>query len=132
MSKLETTNVYKFDPVVYPFKLWVTIADDVELIVRRFRKLDGSKLSNIDGPFTGYTTGLIYEVRSGDLGVLVVFNPERGLKTSTIAHESSHVADKFWEEMGDDRIPSEANAYLVGWVAECCQKVINKFKIDNK
>lgn len=56
-----------------------------------------------------------------------MFNPEKDVSIgtiATIAHESTHAARLIWEHMGEGCTGVEADAYLVGWIASCCDKAL--------
>lgn len=37
-----------------------------------------------------------------------------------IAHEATHVAQRLWESIGEDKPGAEAEAYLVQMIVQCC------------
>lgn len=124
---------HEFDPVIYPFKLWVAFTDDIEPITSHFKRLpEDTWLDSVEWDNRGaITISSVYRAKSGDIGVLIIFSKAHGMAVSTIAHESSHAADFFWYQMGEERTNGEANAYLVGWIAGCCEEV-RKFKRKKK
>lgn len=69
---------------------------------------------------------------SGMLGVLIVFNEYKNIGGSklveNIAHESLHATNAIFNELGIEYslTHDEHAAYMVGWVANCCWKVLQK------
>lgn len=65
-------------------------------------------------------------------GVLIVFNLDSNMGGSEIvrdiAHESLHAANAIFNDLdiGYSLTNHEHAAYLVGWVAKCCWKVLQK------
>ena len=56
-------------------------------------------------------------------GILILFENKKAMSVKYIAHESSHAAHELWKHLGEDFFGNEANAYFIGWVADCCNKV---------
>ena len=116
-------QIHQFDPVIYPFELWVAVTDNIAVLNERFCRMNGADL---DTKLNDYKAVTYYvKEREGNLykGALVVFTEERWMTIETIAHESVHVARRCWECIGEDILGEEADAYLVGWVAKCIREV---------
>lgn len=126
---MEKVEIHQFDPVIYPVKLWVSITEDVQYLSERFIDYpSGKELSteSIDELFA--FTQMVKSKKDGFIGVMVVFGNEESLISKYIAHESTHAARKIWTHLGENETGNEADAYLVGWIADCIEKVkLNKF-----
>jgi hypothetical protein len=116
-------TIVKFDPVIYPQKLWVCAGKD-------FKKLNGlfSDIDNkTDWNFVKYRkykaiTINAIEKKTGEFGVVIVFRPKY-LNCKTIAHEASHAAGNIFHYIGADMDYGEPTAYLIEWIVDCCWKV---------
>lgn len=116
-------QIHQFDPVIYPFKLWVAVTDNIAVLNERFCRMNGADL---DMKVDDYEAVTYYvKEREGNLykGSLIVFTEERWMTIKIIAHEAVHVARRCWEHVGEDVIGEEADAYLVGWIAKCIGEV---------
>jgi hypothetical protein len=121
--------IYQFDPAIYPMKLWVSITTDFKSLSERFCNV-GTK-TDIDTSFIDQHEAACYYVQQKEkpthYGILIATTAKSYLTTKLIAHESTHGADFIWQHTGERRAGDEANAYLVGWIAECIEKVkLNK------
>ena len=123
-------QIHQFDPVIYPFKLWVTCTNKYGPLNDRFKNaysgedLDKDYLDNHEA-----VTYLVQERESGRCGCLVVFTERKFFSISNMAHEASHVVDFLFEHIGEKNIGDEAKAYLMGWAVACANQVrTNKFK----
>lgn len=127
---MKPVQIRKFDPIVYPFKLWVVSTRDADYLRERFIDLDRKGRTEITSGDLINAEAITYYVQERDtglIGVLVVFINKEHMSMRLIAHESTHVARKAWDHMREDVTGEEADAYLVGWIAECIEKVkLNK------
>jgi hypothetical protein len=114
-------NIRRFDPVIYPQKLWVCVGND-------FKKLNGLFLdvednSELDfGKYKEYYRAVTINAinrGSGEFGVVIIFR-RKYMDCKTIAHEASHAAGYMFHHIGADMGPGETTAYLIGWIADCC------------
>jgi len=126
MSKDKT--IYEFDPVIYPVKLWVSITDDLNEVSETF--MDFHTRMGISSKFDSKLQAFIQVVErmnDGMVGIIAIFRSFEYCDTKTIAHESTHIARFLWDHLGENGTGIEADAYLVGWIAECIEKVkLNK------
>lgn len=122
------TIIHEFDPVIYPRKLWIVATSNMRVITDRFLdKESKGEMTYINGDNFSAITQKVTEKGSLKYGVIIIFLSKYQMTTKLIAHEATHAARKIWNELGEDVIGEEANAYLVGWIAECCEKVkLNK------
>ncbi len=114
-------KIYKFDPVVYPRKLYVARGSDVEVLHKYFVQRDGSVIGfgdDADNPSVCSVIPCMSTV-DGKFGVLVLMRGDMGV--SDVSHEAVHVAMGVFRDIGSyvDADNQEPFAYLVGWVAKC-------------
>lgn len=120
---------HQFDPYIYPVKLWITITKDFKALSDRF--CVGESKEDIDISFMSKCEAATYYVMHKEKpcyhGILIATTSKAFFSTKNIAHEATHAARMMWRHMGEDVTGEEADAYLVGWIAECCEKVkLNK------
>lgn len=117
-------QIHEFDPQIYPVKLWIVKNPTEDYIHDNFEEADGSKLNfNIKSHYAMccYTSVI---VRKGDKSFGVLISTFHKPTTGFIAHESTHAARFIWDWLEEGETGREADAYLVGWIADCCEKVI--------
>ena len=125
MKKL--MQIHQFDPVIYPFKLWVVVSKDLKTINESFTTLDGNKVYFDVPDNTDAWVGHIPLKYDGLNGVLMVFENKKEMSVGNITHETNHALKVIWDYLGEDVKGEEANAYLAGLIAECVWKVkLNK------
>lgn len=134
-------KLYEFNAVIYPFRLWVGITPEYETISKKFYGLN-SDMERVDITKTAFSfnttftiarTAIVSSKRDGWVGCLVRILQPNKMGVKCIAHEAAHCADFVCEELGITRggfDDGEAYAYLVGWVSECIQKVVDDGKAD--
>lgn len=121
------TIIHQFDPVIYPVKLWVSITNDNNALNEQFQWAYDEPKIDIDFESFDAITGAARQKESKLFGILIVFENKKLCSLKNIAHESSHAVDEIWRRLGEERAGNEANAYLIGWIAECIEKVkLNK------
>lgn len=133
-------KIDKYDPKIYPRVLWV--ASDVEELDKIFTFMriedpnDVSKTmyDDILGDYKDNSsiavTCPVMDKNTHELGVLVIILDKENVNTEVIAHESVHVADYFYNQLGlcsqDFVDGNESYAYLVGWSAGCISDTLIK------
>lgn len=139
-------KIDKYDPIIYPRKLWVT-RDIVGLNkIFQFNKLRSTKeecTSAYDELVEEYdssdhiliTCPVTHKV-TGEYGALVIIMRD-DIEAGSEAHEAVHVADYIFDELGmysqTFADSNEQYAYLVGWAAGCISKtIINNKKYDTR
>lgn len=137
-------NIDEYDPKLYPRKLWVTT--DINKLDKEFIFIDTEDneenisiyreiLQDYEQNKSIAITCAVMNVANNELGVLVVLMNVDKVDTEVIAHESVHVADYFYEQLGlysqDFSKGNEAYAYLVGWSAGCISNTLIKNKKQN-
>lgn len=115
------TTIHEFDPKIYPRLLWVTYGCPTAVLKDVF----GDKARDMDESADAETVvcrRLKPDVRGG---VLIRFENKAAMTAKNIAHEAVHAALDIFDYV-NARISSdnqEPFAYLVGWIADCCQQV---------
>lgn len=120
-----THEIHEFDPLVYPRLLWVAVGVPHEVIKEMFEDIE--PMSEDANAQVNYTRRLKPNVKGG---VLVRFANRKAMSTSTIAHESAHIAVGIFNYIGApiDINHQEPFAYLCGWAANCMNEVKSKKK----
>ena len=126
---MKKTQIHQFDPVIYPFKLWVSVTDNLYPIADRFIKPSGK---SFDTDFVTHHlafTDTVVEKETALWGVIAVFKNKRQITPGIMAHEATHAAREFWDRINENATGAEADAYLVEWIVDCIDKVrLNKIK----
>jgi len=121
-------KVKRFDPIIYPQKLWVCVGNDFKKLNGLFSDIDDN--TDIDfGKYKNYEAVTIntLEKETKQFGVLIIFRPKY-FDCKTIAHEASHATGYMFHHIGADMDCGEPTAYLIGWIADCCWKIKTKNK----
>lgn len=124
--------IHEFDPVIYPFRVWVAVKPKVEEVVEKLHHLDMSMnpikvtADNFYKNKFCVATTFPMENQDGFIGMLVAIWRPKDFDCGKIAHEASHVTDYLCEVLGVNGFTlesGEARAYFLGWVADCIDKV---------
>ena len=117
--------VHEFDPVIYPYKLWVAVSKNLDSACELFYDLDTNKpfVFNNKDKYAAMALPSI-KIKGRYYGTLIVFESKKQMSTKNIAHESSHAAKQLFEHIGANVAEHEPFEYVVGWIAECCEKVL--------
>lgn len=135
-------KVYKYE-TIYPRILWIVNCDedDPRNLTNRFtfylnspgwKQVNKNIHEELQSAYDAAVAGcyVVEEKSTGLLGLLMVVFKIDDMDTATIAHESVHVADFYYEVAGcnaeDFTDGNEAYAYLVGWIAGCVSNVLIK------
>lgn len=123
MEKEKTTKIHEFDPVIYPRLLWVTYNCPAALLEDLFEGKIEEMDKNSDADVLNCRR-LKPDVKGG---ILIRFRSKKDMSAKNIAHESTHAALEIFDYVGalissDNQEPF---AYLVGWIADCINKVKN-------
>ena len=119
----------EFKNDIYPRRLW--IATSWEDVKDKFvcHKNDYKPIEECEGG-DAYTYQCVMHKKSRKYGTLILFILEGKILGSDIvgriAHESLHAANSVFNELGIayDLSNDEHAAYMVGWVAKGCWKVL--------
>ena len=135
-------KIHRYE-TIYPRTLWIVNCNDdnPKTLTNRFKfyvnspgwkELHKNILEELDDAVVQAIAGcyIVEEKSTGDLGILLVIFRIDGMTTASIAHESVHIADFYYEVAGcnseDYTEGNEAYAYLVGWIAGCIANVLIK------
>jgi hypothetical protein len=128
---MKKTEIFKYDPVVYPVKLHVAFDPELSIVTEHGLSLEGKR---IEDTWRKHTTARTYsniqEAETGHEIVLVVFRSAEKATLPLIAHEAKHVADAVFESIGEDRLVCEPHAYLLAWAVACMLDAKNRKKKD--
>lgn len=127
MKKKEAT-IHQFDPVIYPYKIWVVVSDSLNILKENFLERDNQEMQFIgeDSKYEAMCCDVKIK-KEGKFGSVILFKNKRLMDVKNISHESVHAAKNLFEHIGANIKPSEPFEYLVGWIAGCIEKVkLNK------
>ncbi len=118
-------EIHEFDPVIYPYKLWVIINKNPTYIANKFNEYSGNPIDFIERDTNGLEAFTMPVVRkeNSKFGVIIFFRSRKSMSYELVAHESSHAAKYLFEHIGADVKEHEPFEYVVGWIAGCCEKV---------
>ena len=121
-------QIHEFDPVIYPYRLWVCVTDSLEPIKERFLT---DKQKEIEGDFDSFKAFAISVIEKSDKyshGVVIVFKKKEYMTSGLIAHECYHATQSLWESIQETYPSEEATAYLLQWFVERCLEFKDKIK----
>lgn len=126
-------ELYKFDPVIYPYRFWVAVGGKPTEIEDAFLDYDGAPIENLTSTtedFEAYAMDVVDKV-SRERGTLVHFASKKRMDYDVVAHECMHATSNLCDAMGIDITQREAPEFIIGWMAKCCEEVKkNKAKKD--
>lgn len=131
--KGKNNKIHEFNPMVYPFRLWVGVNLPYEEVDGKFYALL-QDMERMDFELDMYNhdrfcVATCYPVCSksdGFIGILCVIHNPKLLSVGKIAHEASHITDFLCDRTGlngfnfDD---GEARAYFTEWAADCIYQI---------
>ena len=122
---------HKFKCDLYPFNLVVVITNNETAINEQFKEENGEEISDLPESCEALTMN-VRERKTNAQTSLIVFRKREYMTTEIMCHESFHAMQDIAEKIGLTFHNNDANehmAYLIGWIADCCQQVkTNKFK----
>lgn len=135
MKKI-SENIWEFDPQVYPQLLWVAVNPTEEEQQKLFTTTYDDPEKDLKADMTS-CYAVVYDVRlkeNGRTGSMIVFKDLEQIKFSHVAHEASHVVMNLCSvcNIKTHYDNQEPIAYLIGWVADCCDKVKNEIENGNR
>lgn len=126
---MKKVQIHQFDPIIYPLKLWIVKNPNIVELKSKFLVYTNDEL-NVDTRQAAYASTynkVVLYKETNKYGILIMLNEK--LNVNQIAHEATHAVRVIWDWLNEDFTGVEADAYLVGWIAECINQVnINKFK----
>lgn len=118
-------KIYEFDPVIYPYRVWIVVGKTPDIIIENFNEYNGDKIYKFSADFGKYD-GFVLPVQSKEnprYGVVIYFTSKKEMTCELITHESSHAAKYLFEHINADIKEHEPFEYVIGWIASCCEKV---------
>lgn len=128
------SKIYEFNPVIYPFRLYVAVDMTNKDILDGFNYFDIDKCEVIE--FTesdlrvkesNVSTCLpVTNKENDDIGVLLRIHRKKDFDIGFISHEANHICDFACEHLGiyhKGFYKGEAASYLVQWIANCINSV---------
>ena len=128
-------KIYEFNPVIYPFRLWVGIQVSAKDIQEKFFA------HNFDDTISDFTnkellrtteaatTYPVVEKKDNWIGCFININHKDKLTVGVMAHEATHFCDLASDYLGlvgdiDNMFShGEARAYLIEWAVNCINEV---------
>jgi hypothetical protein len=118
-------KIHQFDPVIYPFKIWIIVDKNPDVIANDFTEYGGESIvfaKGDVGALSAFVMSVVHK-ESNSYGAVIFFRSKKSMSFELVAHESTHAAKHLFEHIGADVTPSEPFEYVVGWIADCCYKV---------
>ena len=128
MSAKRTTKnrarIDEYDPLIYPRKIWVGKNCTLKDIRKRFVRRDGGEIEDQWNPEYNPQTLYVKERETDLYGVLITFPSDKFKQKEYVkytAHEAEHAKFSIFADTGIEStwVSQEADAYMVGFVAEC-------------
>lgn len=118
-------EIYEFNPVIYPYKLWIVLDKDPRVIQDEFDEYSGKPIERIEEDTMMSEAFTMPVMKKGDrkFGVTIFFRSKRSMQFELVSHESSHAAKYLFEHVGADIAPHEPFEYVVGWISSCIGRV---------
>lgn len=118
-------ELYRFNPVIYPYMLWIAIDKSPSELATHFDEYTGKPIQFIETDtcrIEALAMPVIHKV-SKDYGVIIFLRSRKSITFKLAAHESTHAAKYLFEHIGCDVSVHEPLEYVVGWIADCIYKV---------
>ena len=130
---MRKTQIHEFDPVIYPYKLWIIVNKTPISIADNYFEHDGKEIKLLDLDTKNMDAFAMMVSRKSDkaFGVVVYFRAKKSMTYEIVAHESSHAAKHLFEYIGADVKEHEPFEYVIGWIANCCD-IVRRFNKNNK
>ena len=120
--------IHKFDPLIYPRKIWITYDATAKELNEMFPDGDGEGKRFTDNDLESsyaitYSVGVKEPECQG--GYLLRFESKGVMTSWNLAHESIHAATGIFRDIGAsaDVDNDEPFTYLVSWIVKCCEQV---------
>lgn len=119
------TRVYEFNPVIYPYLVWVIVSETTDIISEKFNCYNEEPIKNIGESSSNLEAFVMPVVRKENpkFGVVIFFRTRKSMSYELVAHESSHAAKYLFEHIGADTREHEPFEFVIGWIAGCCENV---------
>ena len=119
-------KINEFDPVLYPYKLWITYDATPEELNEKFP--DGDEFGEHFSEFpsdAGAVTSMVADGETGEDGILIRFLNRKNVNFGSVCHEAGHFALCLWNFINAKVMfdCQEPFCYALEFVGECCEKV---------
>jgi len=118
---MKNDKIHEFDPIIYPYKVWIIISEPLKIIGEHFNQFDNKEITSFEN--CENLDAFVMPVRNKInhmYGCVIYFSSRLSMTYNIVAHESSHAAKYLFEYIDADIKPHEPFEYVVGWIAECC------------
>lgn len=118
----KTIKIHKFDPIIYPLKLYVVVTDNHKFINENFTDCNNEEINNSLFESTNAFVVRAIHKETNKFCILVIFTKKSNITIKIMCHEAYHAMDIYAHFCGFDYEPglvNEPQAYLCGWVAQC-------------
>ena len=133
--KKNKIHIWSYD-CLYPIQLHVTCTEDLKSLFENYACINENETIDKNwGNNCAFVERGIYDKTTNRNVLLVVFKSIKDMTFGTIVHEANHVTQRIWEAIGEDEYGTEADAYLIEWVATCinnCRLEIEKINKKSK
>ena len=131
--KLKAPVLHIFEQPIYPRELCIIDGYDKSFMDDNFEFTDGCSgffetqhaLDNykavVFGDFQKYTS--IRNKKNEHYCIPIALVDKKLITVRVAAHEATHAALQFWKQIGESPTGIEADACLVGWIADCIWQV---------
>lgn len=114
---------------IYPISIDISIGSNLKELYKGYTSSTGTEITEFaDVADLLAFTHVVKNKVSKKLKVLIYFINEEEVSFCNVAHESTHAAKAVFDYIGADIEDEEAFAYLVGYIAECCEKALKRYK----
>ena len=117
---------YCFDPVIYPFKIYVIINKTPHIISEYFKEYSGANVVFTETDGTNRMDAFTMTVMTKDdssYGALLFFRNKQSMTPGLIAHEASHATKMLFEHIGADMREHEPFEYVLEFIVNNCYKL---------
>lgn len=126
----EKLKIHQLNPIIYPYKFWIVNINDLSKLDNKFLELEGEKLVFEWGEHTLAFTmnrSVIMNNKKKYIGSIIIFREGKYKPTiGIIAHECSHAIKVMFERLNIDVSIHEPFEYMLEWLVDNCNEIINK------
>lgn len=120
---------FEFPLYIYPMSIDISIGNDLEELYKGYTSSTGTEITEFaDVADLLAFTHVVKNKVSKKLKILIYFINEEEVSFCNVAHESTHAAKAVFDYIDADIEDEEAFAYLVGYIAGCCDKALKRYK----
>lgn len=120
---------FEFPLYIYPMSIDISIGNDLEELYKGYTSSTDTEITDFDDVANSLAfTHIVKNKVSKKLRALLHFISEDEVNFQNVSHESTHAAKAVFDYIGADIEDEEAFAYLVGYIAGCCDKAPKRYK----